>query len=150
MQTFLPSMDFDQSAAMLDSLRLGKQIMEAGQILRSLATGTGWHNHPATKMWAGHEAALYDYATACNDEWETRPRKDGTMRDRHGAYSRIEDEFGIAGKIIPFAAFTNEQPEWMGGKIHVTHQSNLVRKDPEHYRTYFPDVPDDLEYYWPV
>jgi len=26
----------------------------------------------------------------------------------------------------------------------------LVRKDPGHYRALFPDVPDDLEYLWPV
>jgi hypothetical protein len=24
-----------------------------------------------------------------------------------------------------------------------------VRKDPAHYRRYFPDVPDDLPYVWP-
>jgi hypothetical protein len=25
-----------------------------------------------------------------------------------------------------------------------------VRKDPHHYRPLFPQVPDDLEYVWPV
>jgi hypothetical protein len=25
----------------------------------------------------------------------------------------------------------------------------LVRKDPEHYQRFFPDVPPDLDYVWP-
>jgi hypothetical protein len=40
-------------------------------------------------------------------------------------------------------------PSWWGGPIHRTHQSNLVRKDPDFYRPKFPDVADDREYIWP-
>ena len=41
-------------------------------------------------------------------------------------------------------------PSWIGDDIfHRSHQSNLVRKFPEHYRPFFPDVPDDLPYVWP-
>jgi len=29
------------------------------------------------------------------------------------------------------------------------HQSNLVRKFPEHYRMHWPEVPEDLPYIWP-
>ena len=35
-------------------------------------------------------------------------------------------------------------------EIHLSHQSNLVRKDREFYAPLFPGVPDDLPYIWPV
>src|SRR5690606_26176041 len=42
-------------------------------------------------------------------------------------------------------------PAWLGAEdLHRSHQSSLVRKDPDHYRPIFPDVPDDLPYVWPV
>jgi hypothetical protein len=42
-------------------------------------------------------------------------------------------------------------PPWLGDEdLHLSHRSALVRKDPEHYRPHFPDVPDDLPYVWPV
>ena len=48
-------------------------------------------------------------------------------------------------------AAAGELPPWLGeDRFHLSHQSALVRKDPAHYRTYFPDVPDDLPYVWPA
>ena len=41
-------------------------------------------------------------------------------------------------------------PPWLGRRaLHRSHQSALVRKDPVHYRPFFPNVPDDLPYVWP-
>ena len=64
MQTFLPSSNFFEVANMLDSKRLNKQILEGYQILNVLSgqSPTGaWRNHPAVKMWAGHELSLLTY-----------------------------------------------------------------------------------------
>jgi len=48
-------------------------------------------------------------------------------------------------------ADAGELPPWFGDDaVHRSHQSALVRKDPDHYRRYFPDVPDDLPYTWPA
>ena len=42
-------------------------------------------------------------------------------------------------------------PTWLGDpSFHRSHQSNLVRKLPEHYGPLFPGVPGDLPYVWPV
>jgi hypothetical protein len=42
-------------------------------------------------------------------------------------------------------------PPWLGDSaLHRSHQSALLRKDPELYRPWFPGVPDDLPYVWPV
>ena len=47
-------------------------------------------------------------------------------------------------------ATAGELPPWLGdAAFHRSHQAALVRKDPEHYRRFFPDVPDDLPYVWP-
>ena len=52
MQTFLPYKSFVKSAQCLDNKRLGKQRVEAMQILKSIyIEDYGWKNHPATKMW---------------------------------------------------------------------------------------------------
>ena len=64
MQTFLPYADFKDSAKCLDFRRLGKQRVEAKQIL-DIITGVNptsrWRNHPAVKMWQGYEKALLLY-----------------------------------------------------------------------------------------
>jgi hypothetical protein len=53
-QTFLPYPDFRSTARVLDQRRLGKQRVEALQVLRGLIRpGYGWRHHPAVKMWAG-------------------------------------------------------------------------------------------------
>ena len=146
-QTFLPYEDYERSAKCLDQLRLGKQIMEAGQILRALTVPEyGWKSHPATKMWAGYEPQLYLYAMDMSVEWYDRRGK------VHGATTRIMKEFGGALATIKPITLDGDgpKPPWMGGYIHVTHQSNLLRKDPEHYGQFYWEVPDDLEYFWPV
>lgn len=53
MQTFLPYTDPEKCARVLDNKRLGKQRVEAIQILNVLLGVTqtkGWRNHPAVKM----------------------------------------------------------------------------------------------------
>jgi hypothetical protein len=54
MQTFLPVANFKESAKILDYRRLGKQRVEARQILNALqGKSKGWANHPATKCGEG-------------------------------------------------------------------------------------------------
>ena len=73
MQTFLPYPDFAASARVLDNVRLGKQRVEAMQILRALTrTPYGWKHHPAVKMWCRFEEALGAYGYAVCAEWTAR------------------------------------------------------------------------------
>jgi hypothetical protein len=134
MQTFLPLPDFYMSAACLDNKRLGKQRVEARQILDALR-GHGserWRNHPAVKMWVGYEEALTSYANIMIREWISRGFSNTMPIDATYTISRIE------------------MPPWFGNeKFHGSHQSNLLRKYPEHYEQFGWDVPDDLPYVWP-
>ena len=149
MQTFLPFPDFDRSAQALDNRRLGKQRVEALQILRALTYPTyGWKNHPAVLMWAGYEEALVAYALAVCREWCGRGFADtvvstiGTDAAAVGLDRiRTQEELAAVGAL----------PPWLGDEaVHRSHRSALLRKDPESYRPLFPDEPDDLPYHWPV
>ena len=83
MQTFLtePSLDFSVTAKVLDNKRLNKQSLEAWQIMLTnlnldpagnFRQSKGWVNHPAVKMWKGHEVILFDYISAMTNEWVSR------------------------------------------------------------------------------
>jgi hypothetical protein len=148
-QTFLPYSDFAESAAVLDSRRLGKQRSENIQVLRALTVpGYGWRRHPAAAMWAGYEEALVRYGLVVCEEWLGRGHADTTaatlVADLHATTGitvvRAQGELGDAGEL----------PPWLGDPaFHRSHQSALALKDPAHYRPRFPDVPDGLSYVWP-
>lgn len=143
MQTFLPFPNFEDSAACLDRQRLGKQRVEVVQILNVLheVTTSGWVNHPAVKMWRGYEPQLAEYGLAVCEEWVKR----GYLDNKCGLKIAWHLECATSGD------FTMNKPPWFGNiDFHLSHQSNLLRKDPEHYGKYFPGVPDDLPYVWPV
>jgi hypothetical protein len=73
MQTFLPYPDFAESAAVLDSKRLGKQRVEALQVLRAVTRLTyGWKRHPAVRMWVGYAEGVGAYGTVMCLEWVSR------------------------------------------------------------------------------
>lgn len=134
MQTFLPYPNLSKSLKALDNRRLGKQRVEAFQILNILLNRTekkGWQNHPAVKMWKGYENALKLYLNKAIKLWISKGYKN-TMQ--------LEN---IDGKII--------LPRWFGNKsFHDSHKSNLLRKDKIFYAEFSKEVPDDFNYLWPT
>lgn len=149
MQTFLPYADFERSARSLDQKRLGKQRVETIQIVRALTWEKyGWANHPAALMWKGYEEALGRYGFTCCEVWielgfgDTCATTIATDLSSAGiTHVRTQAELAEAGAL----------PPWLGDEaLHLSHRSSLVRKDPDHYRPAFGDVPDDLPYVWPV
>jgi len=145
MQTFLPYPSFARSAAVLDHRRLGKQRVEALQIVRALTrTDYGWQHHPAVLMWRDHQEALVAYGSAVCDEWCRRGSPDTCLEQMLGEIgldsARSQRELRLAGAL----------PPWLGRRaFHRSHRSALVRKQPEWYRPLFPGVPADLAYVWP-
>ncbi len=148
MQTFLPYDDFDRSAEVLDVRRLGKQRVEVIQIVRALTVPTyAWKSHPAVLMWEGHEEALGAYGMAIVRRWCELGFGDTCA-------ATIQADLATAGvstiRSQSRLAEAGELPDWLGDeRLHRTHRSALIRKDPEFYRPEFPEVPDDLEYWWP-
>ena len=149
MQTFLPYKSFLQSAKVLDYKRLGKQRVEALQILMALLKvdkdlnpadkESHWLNHPAVKMWKGYEPALSFYLLIMCEEWLRR----GFNSEMHHKVRKLW--------VDKFASLDFVEPEWLTEDFCRAHQSNLMRKDAKYYGVHFgEDMPDNLEYIWPV
>jgi len=135
MQTFMPYPSFRRSVQALDNQRLGKQRVEAYQIMKALADPDyGWQHHPAVQMWRGYGEALVAYGITCCVEWKRRGYRDTLL-------TRFVHQMRLC--IYP-------RPVWLGdAAFHLSHQSNLVRKDAAYYGPQFPNVPADLPYLWP-
>lgn len=141
MQTFLPSPDYTETARILDYRRLGKQRVECKQILMAMNKNSGgWRNHPATKMWRGHEVELCQYAKAMCEEWIKRGYKDSLLP----FFTAAHDQYVSDGR-------NETPPAWLGeDDVHASHRSNLLRKDPEYYGKFGWTEGAGLEYVWPV
>ena len=89
MQTFLPYKDFHKSASVLDRQRLGKQRVEALQILQvnlkvdaNPTEKVAWKYHPAVIMWRNHNTALLEYLENLHkNEYWTKTELSARMRD---------------------------------------------------------------------
>ncbi|MEV7045615.1 MSMEG_6728 family protein [Amycolatopsis sp. NPDC051061] len=174
MQTFLPCADFTASARTLERRRLGKQRVEALQVLRALVVpGYGWRHHPAAKMWTGYEEALTRYGLEVCAVWRALGAADTCAVKLADEYVQAAGGAGAGERASGAAAgpaaigdlpslgsapvrtqaelaATGDLPPWLGDEaLHRSHQSALVRKDPDHYATQFPDVSPDLPYVWP-
>lgn len=121
MQTFLPERNFTLALNKLDDKRLGKQRVEAFQILNVLqgkSKSNGWKNHPAVKMWQGYDSALEEYLNVSINLWKLRGFKN-TMKPPR-----------VRKHVI--------YPPWLGDeKFHASHRSNLKRKANESLEKYF-------------
>ena len=141
MQTFMTHDNYVDTAKSLDNKRLGKQRVEAYQILKALRgdydkTGA-WVNHPATLMWRNHEYELALYGLTVSVEF----------------YERGFDGYPMMQKFTDLcnhlqSGNRESYPWWVNNKLlQMTHQSNLVRKDWFHYKY---DVPNNIPYIWPM
>jgi len=131
MQTFLPYSCFKKSAEVLDYKRLGKQRVEAMQIVNVLeGRSRGWENHPCTRMWDGYVEALKLYHNTMVEEWVKR------------RYNNTMTLFEI-GEVIT--------PRWLGWAcVHKSHRGLLLYKSYDFYKQYgWTELPSN-NVYWPV
>lgn len=122
--TFVTHSSLTMCAHVLDNARLGKQRVEAYQILRTLRGHShGWKNHPAVKMWRGYESALGLYMNAMIDEWVAR-----------GFRNTMQKEEFIQGTPPP------KFPWWFTWEpLQMSHRASLIRKMPSWYLSKFED-----------
>ncbi len=134
MQTFLPYSDFVTSAKVLDYRRLGKQRVEAMQLINILEhknTSKGWVNHSARKMWIGYTDALKSYCNVMIKEWKSRGYKN-TM------------QLYIVNDNINY-------PPWFGNvAFHASHRAALLHKNFDYYSKYGWSEKPELNYVWPT
>jgi hypothetical protein len=164
MQTFLPvpTTDYSKSAKVLDNLRLNKQALEGWQILMNLLAldpegnhrePKGWSNHPAVKMWRGHEAALLKYIIAMVEEWKSRGYK-STIADK--AVATFNTASGLNLTYDQYKHISTDHPTWVvDPEIAATHRLALLTKNYKWYSQYEWEEdtgvpPLEYEYIWPV
>lgn len=139
MMTLLPSPIFSESARLLDSKRLERQMRDNRKVLRILLRTNDWQEHPVTKMWKGYEWALLNYQRALVSEWRRRGNAD------NGALWAAFEIFSGTANRNP-----NKKPFWLGdAELHLSHQAHLVWEDPWHYAPLFPDVAGSTPMYYP-
>lgn len=138
MQTFLPHPEFWRSARVLDTRRLGKQRVEALQILLALSDETaGWQRHPAVLQWRDHRAVLASYGETMCIEWLNRGYRD-TCRPKLQQYFALYQET------------ENLTPWWLGHELyHKSHRAALLHKNPAHYSQFNWTEEPKLDYFWP-
>lgn len=149
MNTFLPLSTFAESAACLDRQRLGKQRVEARQILECLlgVGSTHWRNHPAVRMWAGYEGPLVIYGITICQEWIRRGYRDTQTE----VFLRLSSLVPGIHANPTQTWFSGPMPWWLGWEsFHASHRSNLLRKMPEHYLQFKWEEPAGLPYIWPT
>lgn len=149
MQTFLPYPEFLRSAQVLDPRRLGKQRVEALQVLRALTWPRyGWRHHPAATMWAGYEEALVCYGLTVCTVWRATGRADTCAATLSVDVAtacgitevRPQDALAAAGEL----------PPWLGDQdLHRSHRAALLRKNPAFYGPVFGEEPSGIPYVWP-
>ena len=134
MQTFLPVRDFYGSMVILDPRRLGKQRVEAKQILQTLELNKmgyrgPWNNHPAVLMWKGYEEELKYYLFCSIREWE-----------RRGYYNTMLYP-NFSGTVLP---------PWVDEKLCSSHRAALLAKDYKYYSQFNWEEKPGIYYHWPV
>lgn len=148
----------------LDNSRLGKQRVEADQIIKLLEyydqygnmPETGWVNHPATRSWIGYTFALKFYFNLVVLEWVERG-----FENNYGLYDLEMDKFnvpicsfdGVTAIYNPESFDEYSLPFWVSyPPFYLSHQASLCRKNPQHYKFL---LRDDLRfwlnngYLWP-
>lgn len=135
-QLLLPYNDFTQSVKILDDDRLRRQRSDVMTLLRAMTDSEHRnHHHPCCRMWRTHGYWVVQYGLAASAEWMARGNTDNTL----GELMAWMQDFPASAK-----------PEWFGDHdLHRSHQSYLVRTNPDRYREHFPIVPADLEMIWP-
>lgn len=144
MQTFITDFSFFETARTLDNKRLGKQRVEAMQILRILLGeakrnrygNVAWANHPAVKMWRGNECDLALYGCAMCRIWSERGFTDNLYSYFHAHWVQLGER--------------SNRPEWLDEKFINAHRAALLVKDPKWYAQFNWNIEPKIDYIWPV
>ena len=170
MQTFLPYSSFTQSAAVLDTQRLGNQRNEAMVILLTNLRG------PKIKLCKACNTRIIrlNYCACCGGAdyklvtrpWYNHPATkmwrgyevalclyiNAVLIEwaKRGKMDNVREDWALVMNHYELAHKPPINPPWLGDEdFHRSHQSNLIRKDPKHYGPLFPNVPNNLPYIWP-
>ena len=162
MQTFITDNNLSVIASHLDNKRLNKQALEGWQILMTLLqldpqgnhrTPKGWANHPAVKIWRGHELFLANYIDHMVVEWKSRGYK-STIGEKASNTVQRAISLGLVD-----VESSSTPPKWWQDKgtmkdVIASHRRALLVKNFDWYHqwSWLEDKeadPQTYEYVWP-
>lgn len=131
MMTFVVDGNIIKAVSLLDDKRLGKQRVEAYQLIRILeGHQSSWKSHPALKMWIGYTDGLKYYFNCCVKEWTKRGKKNTMIL------------YELPKKVV--------LPWWtQWDRLIYSHQAMLNRKEPSFYSFSVPEEYLGCGYIWP-
>lgn len=179
MQTFLPYSCFDNCAASLDPKRLGKQRVEAKQIIQTLELGPKSWFSPSRKReklrpWRLSDNNYLELRNSIFDDYKltTTPWYNHPAVQMWKGFEFQLAHYGLAccfefqsrGYTDNLKSFflsrtikyhTSQKARfdngfWLDGELQRSHRSNLIRKDPTYYKRQFPCTAENLPYIWPT
>ena len=96
---------------------------------------------PEKIMWKDDESVPMEYLHAMCHEWTAKRGYEDTCWVKAIEVGPSPTNVGVKTKM----------PSWLGNEaFHLSHQSNLLRKNPEHYGQFFMGISKDLPYVWPT
>ena len=125
MQVFIVGTPME-TAKVLDSLRLRKQIIEADQILSAIMGNGAWSNHPAVLQYRGYENWLKHYRN-CLIHYI---RGHEVLADIESRYAELM------------------RPEWHCDEYFNQMRRRLYAKNPEHYAQWAHLGKSEENWYW--
>ena len=136
LNTFIPDLNFQICASLLDDKRLFKQAIEAKQIITILTTGKtkddrdyplSMKHHPIVKAWNGYVFTLKHYCNCMLREIDKRHK------------------WNCEVILYPLDETFGNFPPWLNYEVCRMYQAHLVRKDPFHYKF---DVDPTIPFDW--
>ncbi len=151
------------SLSCLDNKRLGKQRVEANQLISIITTRKqfnlhnevnkytlsqlkkqypeikfGWINHPATLLWEDYLEELKLYFNICIRVWTSRKNVKGQPMKNNMPFHKVllREQYTRVPWFLTNTRFTN------------AHQSALMFKEPAHYKQFKWQVEPKLDYIW--
>jgi hypothetical protein len=123
--TFILTNSPKKCVKLLDYKRLGKQRVEAKQIIDTIENdSSGWKNHPVTKMWKDNIIGLKYYLNCCIDEWILR------------GYNNTMEKYDLSEFILPDGSYDESSIlPWFYFNLQIqeSFKASLLRKDPSYY-----------------
>ena len=140
---WLPYANVTNSVQALSDDDLIEQIRQCELLVQMLAEEATDSRLLVVQMWRGYETCVVTYLLQACQEFDRRaPRwKHLTLALVRRVWLRAEGVGWPRGKPMP---------RWFGSRlVHMSHQSQLMRRRPTHYARQWPTVPLDMPLLWP-
>lgn len=137
---YLPYEDFHLSAKAMDFRTLTLQRFEAWRLLHMLKTRVpyGMEKHPTLLMWEDYPSWLAAYGMAICSEWSSQADRETELTELFRTHIEVTD-------------LTDTYPLWLGDSLlHLSHRSNMIKLNPEHYLKLWPGIVEGLPLAWPA